>query len=196
MIKRLCIPLVLIILLVGCSNSTNENSKGYSNTVKSPFASESIQQLTEKTISNRYKQATNIDFEDYKRTDNVNYLAFTFKNNKTPYYGFTVANKNEDKWELADFEENRLDKKQPVTFFQYIGTYPGTEERKFHITAGYVNSNDIRQILLYYPNSNVKLIQLAEDQFGFLDVDTDSDISLIKIEGKSKKGQILYQKVF
>lgn len=198
-ITWLCIALVLNLFLVGCSNTqvaSPKSPKSYAKTVKKLPASASIQQLTKDTISDRYKQATNIHFEDYKCTDNVNYLAFSFNDNQSPYYGFTVADESGNQWELAYFEEIPNDQKQPIMVFQFIGTYPGTEKRQFHISAGYVNNKKIQQILLYYPNSNIKIIQLGEDQHGFLDIDMNSKNSLLKIECKSSKGEILYQKDF
>ena len=208
MFKRLCIAwlyiaLVLNLFLAGCSNTqvTSPTSDAY--TVKSDFytvknlpAPASIQQLTKDIISDKYKQATDIYFEDYKCTDNVNYLAFSFKKRQSPYYGFTVADKKGAQWELAYFEEIPNDQKQPIMIYQFIGTYPDTEKGQFHITAGYVNNKQIQQVLLYYPDSNTKIIQLAEDQHGFLDTDMNSKNSLLKVECKSSNGKILYQKNF
>jgi hypothetical protein len=192
----LCIAIILNVFLVGCSNTQISSRKSYAKTVKNLPASTSIQQLTKDTISDRYKHVTNINFEDYKDNDNVNYLAFAFNDNQLPYFGFTVAGKSGNGWNLAYFEEIPNDQKQPILLFQFIGTYPGTEKQQFHISAGYVNNKKIQQILLYYPNSNIKIIQLAEDQHGFLDIDMNSKNSLLKIEGKSSKGEILYQKDF
>ena len=196
MFKRLCIVLFLFILQVGCSNTQVESPKSYSKTEKDLPASTSIQQLTKETISDRYKNATDIHFEDYKRTDNVNYLSFSFKNNRSPYYGFTVAGKKGDRWELAYFEDIPNDQKETIMIYQFIGTYPGTDNREFHITAGFVNSKQISQVYLYYPNSNFRIIKLAKEQYGFLDVDMDPKNSLLKIEGRSNNEKTLYKKDF
>ena len=196
MSKKLFIVLFLFILQVGCSNTQIESSKGYSKTVKNLPASTSIQKLTKETINDRYKNVTDINFEDYKRTDNVNYLSFSFKYNSLTYYGFTVAREKGDQWELAYFEDTPNDQKEGIMIYQFIGTYPGTVDREFHITAGYVNSKQISQLYLYYPHSNVRIIKLADDQHGFLDVDMDPKNSLLKIEGRSNNEITLYKKDF
>lgn len=202
MSKRLYIIFVgmslFLLLLVGCSN-TQTTSNGYSNTENEEHlpVSMSIQKLTEDSINERYEEANDICFEDYEVIDNVSYLAFSYKNSKSAYYGFTVAEQDGEQWKLSYFEEDYPnEQKKPVMITQFIGTYPDTEDREFHITSGYVNDEQIKQVILYYPKSNVKIIQLGEDQHGFLDINIKSKDSLLKIECKSSKGKIIFQKNF
>jgi len=59
-----------------------------------------------------------------------------------------------------------------------------------------MNDKQIKQVILYYPESDVKIIQLGKDQRGFLDININSEDSLLKIECKSSNGKTIYQKNF
>ncbi|MDK2991537.1 MAG: hypothetical protein PWP48_770 [Clostridiales bacterium] len=200
MFKNLCITFIdvslLLLLLVGC-NTTQQpaNTAGsYTTKYEQIPASSSIQELTESTINSRYKNVTDICFEDYENIDNIGYLAFSYKNKQLPYCGFTVAQQNGEQYKLSYFEDYSIAEKEPVSITQFIGTYPGTKDRKFHITIGYINNDRIKQIILYYPQSNVKVIQLGEDQHVFLDINVNSEDSLLKIEGRASNENIVYKK--
>ncbi|AEE95722.1 hypothetical protein [Mahella australiensis] len=200
MFKNLCITFIdvslLLLLLVGC-NTTQQpaNTAGsYTTKYEQIPASSSIQELTESTINSRYKNVADICFEDYENIDNIGYLAFSYKNKQLPYCGFTVAQQDGEQYKLSYFEDYSIAEKEPVSITQFIGTYPGTKDRKFHITIGYINNDRIKQIILYYPQSNVKVIQLGEDQHVFLDINVNSKDSLLKIEGRASNGNIVYKK--
>lgn len=202
MFKKLCVIILslglLMLLLVGCSNNTQSESTGNATTVKEEEipASTAIQQLAEESITGKNDKASDIQFEDYKRIDNLVFSAFSFKNDQSEFYGFVVAEQDSDVWKLSYYEEYPNDQEQSVAVYQFVGSYPGTENRVFHITAGYINDEQIAQVTLYYPNSNIKILKLAEDQHGFLDIAINSDDSLLKIEGNSSKEKTIYQKDF
>lgn len=190
---------LILLFFAGCSNKrTVGEGNSYSSTEKEEniSASTSIQKLTEDSINERYDEADDICFEDYKSIDNLNYLAFSYKNNQAQYYGFTVAEQDDEEWKISYFEDYANDQNESVMITQFIGTYPGTEDRKFHITSGYVNDKQVNQVILYYPESKVDIIQLGENQQGFLDININSDDSLLKIECKSGDEKILYHKEF
>lgn len=195
--KFVLIICLIIIFLTGCSNKQADNNS-YSSTVKEELlpASTSIQNLTEDTINERYKQVNNLSFEDYINIDNIGFLAFTYEKDQSLYFGFTVSAQQEDEWKLSYFDDNPNIEDEKVMVSQFIGNYPDAENRKFHITSGYVNDKRIKQVILYYPDSNVSIINLGENQRGFLDVSINSDYSLVKIECKSDEGKILYQNDF
>ena len=210
MFKNICIILLgifLFLTIAGCGSTqvanTNESTSSISDadTVKEEDipASESIQILVSDKIGEIYNEANDIKFEDYKSLDNISYLAFSFNNDNSPYYGFAVAEKDESNlFTLSYFEEYPINQEQPATVFQFVGTYPGTENREFHITAGYVNREQIEKVTLYYPNTNIKIIQLGDEQNGFLDIDINSgsESSLLQMECESSDGNIVYQENF
>lgn len=191
-----------IVLLSGCSNKQKvENAdfstfSSYSTTEKEALlpSAASIQNLTEDSINERYEKANSISYEDYTNIDNMSYLAFSYKNHQSLYYGFTVARQQKDEWELAYFEDYPNEQDESVKITQFIGSYPDTEDQKFHVTSGYVNNEQIKQVILYYPESKVITINLGENQHGFVDININSDYSLTKIECKSDDGKTIYQK--
>ena len=193
---------LLIFILVGCDNTENRQTEVIPDAYSSVMSeediptSESIQDLTEVAINKKYPEAEKINFEDYECIDEVSYLAFSFINNKESVFGFTVAEQDGDKLKLSYFENYPNDKEQSIMITQFIGSYPGTEDRVFHVTAGYVNDKQVEEMVLYYPGSNIKIIKLGDDQHGFIDIDINSDDSLLKIEAKSSKDKIVYQKEF
>lgn len=200
--KNLCITFInlslFLLLLAGCDTTQQPaNTAGsYTTKYEQITAPSSIQELTESTINSRYKNVTDICFEDYKNIDSTGYLAFSYKNKQLPYCGFTMAQQDGEQYELSYFEDYSIAEKEPVSITQFIGAYPGTKDRKIHITIGYINNDRIKQIILYYPQSSAKIIQLVEGQHVFLDVNVDSEDSLSKIEGRASNGNIVYKKDF
>ncbi|SHI19165.1 hypothetical protein SAMN02745823_03219 [Sporobacter termitidis DSM 10068] len=194
---------LLLLLTAGCgergkSDSTPSGGTDYAATVNEedmPSAS-SVQQLTEDCIGERYDKAENITYEDYKNADDIGYLAFSYDNDGAAYYGFTVAEQEGDRWKLYYFEDYPNDGEAPVAITQFIGTYPGVENMKLHITAGRVNDEHIRNIVLYYPKADIKVIYLDTDQRGFIDIKINSVDSLTKIDCKSSTGKIIYSRDF
>lgn len=190
---------LLLLVLVGCNNTEvalNEDTQySYSTAMREEDipTSKSIQQLTEEVIYDRYTEVENISFEDYDHIDNVSFLAFSFVNNQTQFFGFTVAEQDGDQWKLSWFEEFPIFQELPTTVFRWGGSYPGTEDRVIHITAGYVNNEAIEDIILYYPESIIKVIKLGKEQNVFFDIDLNSDSSLLKFECKSSDGKLIYQ---
>ena len=190
---------LLLILLSGCSNAqvnSSSTNSSYASTVSEENAptSNSLQKLTEQSIHDRYKTADSIYFGDYKNIDHIGYLAFSYRNDQSLFYGFTVAEQNGNQWTLSYYEDFPNDTTQKVSYAQFIGTYPDTEERTFHINIGYINDKQISQVILNNPHSNSKTLQIAADQHVFLDIDNDASEALLKIECKSDDGKTIYQK--
>ena len=86
--------IIFLLLLGGCSKKQTVGNS-YSSTVREDelSVSSTIQKLTKESIIERYKEADSISLEDYDSIDAVSYLAFSYKNKETLYYGFTVATK-------------------------------------------------------------------------------------------------------
>ncbi len=191
---------MLLLVFSGCNNAetaqTESMLRSYSTTMREEDipTSASLEDLTEQTIYARYAEAENITFEDYNCTDDIGYLAFSFINNQNTCFGFTVAERVGDQYKLSWFEAFPVFKSKPVTVFKWGGSYPRTEDRAIHITAGYVKNNFIKEIVLYYSGST-KTIKLDDSQNMFFDInpDADSDYSLLKFECKSGIGLILYR---
>lgn len=187
-------------LFTGCSQD-KKTGNDYSVAEKEEPAYASIQKLAEADINRKYKGAEGVSFDDYQSIDHVSYLAFSYYNSKAPYYGapfygFTVAEQDGEQWKLSYIENYPNDQNESIIISQFIGACPGTEGRPFHITSGYVNDELINQIVLYYPESKVNIIQLREDQRSFLDINMDSKGKLLKIIGKSSNEKVLYEKKF
>lgn len=203
MLKKSCFIFagisLLVLVLVGCNKTAVTQaeviSNSYSTTMREediPTA-ESIQQLSEDVIYDRYTDAENIRFEDYECIDDISYLAFSYMNNQITYFGFVVAEQDGNQLKLAWFEDFPVFQEKPISVVKWGGSYPGTEDRVIHITAGYVNDEAIEEIVLYYPGSITKEIKLDEAQKVFFDINLDPDAYLLKFEGKSGKGKIIYQ---
>lgn len=189
--------ILMLLLISGCKN-LHIKGNGYSSTVndKDLPTSTSIQKLTKKSIRDRYKDVDNICLEDYKRIDNLGCLAFSYEKNKTKYYGFSLADKGDSLWNLSYLEDYVDDQGEAVMIAQFIGGYSDKEDEICHVTIGYINNLKIKQVILYYPESKVNIIELGEKQRGFLDVKINYKDSLLKIECKSSKGKIIYKKDF
>lgn len=191
---------MLLALLTSCSRS-NKNSNSNSNSgyltisnVQDILTSESLQKLTTDSINSRYKTAKNIYYEDFKNIDSIGYLAFSYKNQQSIFYGFTVAKQTGNEWKSSYYEDFPNYTKQPVSFSQFVGTYPGSENLIFHVTAGYINDKKINQVNLFYPNNKINVLQIAADQHVFIDINSSSKDSLTKIQCESADNKTIYQK--
>ena len=193
-IFQLSLSLILIFTLIfsGCSN--NDDSSATAMKDEDIPTSTTVQQLTTDAIINDKKNAKNISYEDYKQIDNITCLAFSYEYKNQTYFGFSVATDDGDLKKLSYFESSPNSTEEAVWIAQFNGSYPNTENRVFHITIGYINDNQIEQVALYYPQSILKIINLAQEQQVFFDININSDDSLSKIECKDSSDNIVFEK--